>query len=237
MEWMSRQRREFANRSAAMERRCHRRRSSRSVPPPPLAVVLFLACIVARASCDDNVEASAEALEQENEQLKERLKLLQEHLKDEEQFSYVVTRGYIAGAENVYMETMEVANAKQWCNSNPGCYGFTFLGGSDGEQQPDDEVTVTFKGPPEPGTTNLDVEPDQAYVSYVKHTNSASILGHVGDAGMQLEGSSAALVGHWIGFSSAGLLFVLGLAGTVACRHRCRRSTSQGSAALLPGPR
>jgi hypothetical protein len=201
-------------------------------------LLLLFGCFATRVACDDD---SAEALEQENEQLKERLKLLQEHLKDEEQYSYVVTRGYIAGAENVYMETMEVASAKQWCNSNPGCYGFTFLGSTDGEQQPDDEVTVTFKGPPEPGTTNLDVEPDQAYVSYVKHTNSASILGHVGDAGMQLEGSSAALVGHWIGFSSAGLLLVLGLVVTVTCGRRCRSSSGGGGkapqASLLPGPR
>lgn len=207
---------------------------------PLILPVLLFGCFATRVACNGAIADSAEALEQENEQLKERLKLLQEHLKDEERYSYVVTRGYIAGAENVYMETMEVASAKQWCNSNSGCYGFTFLGSTDGEQQPDDEVTVTFKGPPEPGTTNLDVEPDQAYVSYVKHTNSASILGHVGDAGMQLEGSSAALVGHWIGFSSVGLLLVLGLVVTVACGRRCRSSGGGGKAPqalLLPGPR
>lgn len=272
----------------------HIRPSARPTSRAPglLKLLTFLwIASVATGAADDDGDASAESLEAENEELKSRLKALQDQLKEEEQYSvrrlpfrpriacvllismskagsswscslhispscwwtmmmrrssltpphplplpqYVVTRGYIAGAENVYMETMEVASAKQWCNSNPNCFGFTFLGGADGEQQPDDEVTVTFKGAPAPGTTNLDVEPDQAYVSYVKHTSSASILGHVGDAGMQLDGGSAALVGHWIGFNSAALVFVLGLAGVVACRHR-RRPGRPPQPPLLPGP-
>ena len=194
-----------------------------------LWTALLLLCAAAAAAAAEEEDA---ALEKENEELKQRLQMLQERIKEEEQYSYVVTRGYIAGAENVYMETMDIFSAKQYCNSNAKCFGFTFLGG-EGDQQPEDEVTVTFKGEPEKGT-NLDVEPDQAYVSYVKHTAATSILGHVGDAGMQLDGGSAALVGHWIGFNSAGLLFVVALALFVGCRKNIRKASAQQQEAILP---
>ena len=63
----------------------------------------------------------ASDLEKENEELQQRLKVLQNQLKEEEQFSYIVTRGFISGAENVFSETMEAAEAKQWCNSHDEC--------------------------------------------------------------------------------------------------------------------
>ena len=40
----------------------------------------------------------------------------------------VVVKGYITDAENVFMETMEVDEAKQYCNANAKCKGFTFAG-------------------------------------------------------------------------------------------------------------
>jgi hypothetical protein len=43
-------------------------------------------------------------------------------------YSYVVVKGYITDAENVWMETMEVDEAKQYCNANAKCKGFTFAG-------------------------------------------------------------------------------------------------------------
>ena len=43
-------------------------------------------------------------------------------------YSYVVVKGYIADAENVWMETMEVDEAKHYCNANAKCKGFTFAG-------------------------------------------------------------------------------------------------------------
>ena len=76
-------------------------------------------------------------LEQENEQLQQRLAALQGALKEEEQYSYVVSKGMIAGAENVFMETMELTDAKNWCNSNAQCKGFTFLAPAEGESQPE----------------------------------------------------------------------------------------------------
>ena len=51
-------------------------------------------------------------------------------------------KGYITDAENVFMETMEVDEAKQYCNANAKCKGFTFAGP---EERPEDEVTITFK--------------------------------------------------------------------------------------------
>ena len=109
--------------------------------------LLLLLCAAAFAAGEEEDAA----LEKENEELKQRLQILQERIKEEEQYSYVVTRGYIAGAENVYMETMDVMSAKQWCNSNANCFGFTFLGG-EGDEQGEDEVKPqklirTFIGP------------------------------------------------------------------------------------------
>ncbi len=34
---------------------------------------------------------------------------------------------YLSGAENVYMETMEIAEAKQWCNANEKCHGARYF--------------------------------------------------------------------------------------------------------------
>ena len=140
---------------------------------------------------------------------------------EQEKFSYVVSKGMVVGAENVYMETMELGVAKQWCNSNANCKGFTFLAGEDG-LQPEDEVTVTFKGAPESGEA-LHVEPDSAYISYVKRASASSVLGHVGDAAMQLDGTSDALIGHWVGFESLALVFALSIVAVFVYRHRSRR--------------
>ena len=72
---------------------------------------------------------SEEELSKENEQLKERLKVLEKELKGSDtKWGYVVVKGLIVDAENVYMETMDVDQAKQYCNANPECKGFTFGG-------------------------------------------------------------------------------------------------------------
>ena len=82
------------------------------------------------------------SLAEENELLKLRLQALEDELQEEKRHSYVVVHGYIAEAENVMMETMDIDQAKAWCNSHKRCKGFTF-GGAD--ERPGDEVTVTFK--------------------------------------------------------------------------------------------
>jgi hypothetical protein len=81
-------------------------------------------------------------LVEENAMLKLRLQALEDELQEEKRHSYVVVHGYITSSENVMMETMDVDQAKAWCNSHRRCRGFTF-GGSD--ERPGDEVTVTFK--------------------------------------------------------------------------------------------
>ena len=43
---------------------------------------------------------------------------------------------------------------------------------------------------------------------------------------MQLDGGAAYLVGQWIGFNSAALIFVVGVALVFACRGRSRRQQS-----------
>ena len=60
-------------------------------------------------------------------ELQDRLKALQERLQEEEQYSYVVSKGMIIGAENVYMETMELTDAKQWCNSSKSRMGLRII--------------------------------------------------------------------------------------------------------------
>ena len=70
----------------------------------------------------------ADALASENEMLKLRLNALQNALKEEKKWAYVVVKGYISGAENVFMETMDVDTAKQYCNAHAECQGFTFNG-------------------------------------------------------------------------------------------------------------
>ena len=139
----------------------------------------------------------------------------------------------IVGAENVYMETMELMSAKNWCNSSPQCKGFTFLTPTIDGTEPDDEVTVTFKGEPEEGGS-LHVEPDVAYVSYVKHSVANSVLGAVGDAHMQLDGGSSYLVGQWMGFSTAALVFVLAIVFVFACGHRVCKPADGARQGLLP---
>lgn len=160
-------------------------------------------------------------------ELQDRLKALQERLQEEEQYSYVVSKGMIIGAENVYMETMELTDAKQWCNSNSQCKGFTFLAPMEGDSaQPEEEVTITFKGESD---GPLKVQQDTAYVSYIKHSAATSVLGAVGGAGMQLDGGASYLVGQWLGFEAAALLFAIALLFAFACRHRLKRDGS-----LLP---
>ena len=60
-----------------------------------------------------------------------KLKRLEDELQQELKYSYVVVKGYITDAENVFMETMEVDEAKQYCNANAKCKGFTFAGPSE----------------------------------------------------------------------------------------------------------
>lgn len=175
----------------------------------PVLVSLFAAAALA---ADDEA-----ALEAENSQLQARLAALQTRLKEEEQYSYVVSKGMLVGSANVFMETMELVDAKRWCNSNPQCQGFTFIAQADGEPlQPEDEVTVTFKGEAEAGE-KLSVAPDSAYVSYVKQSAASSALGAVGDAGMQLEGKASSLVGQWLGIELVAVAFALSMLIVFAC--------------------
>lgn len=116
-------------------------------------------------------------LEAENEALKERLKLLEGALTEERKWGYTVVKGLIVEAENVFMETMEVDEAKRYCNSRPECKGFTFGGP---EERPEDEVTVTFK-------SGSKIEHDVNWVSYVKESAAGGAFGAIGDAAMQIE--------------------------------------------------
>ena len=142
------------------------------------------------------------------QRLRARLHELQSQLGEEAQHSYVVVKGMISGEENVFMETMEIDDAKRWCNANAECKGFTF-GGDD--ERPDDEVTVTFKG-----GTHTDAMP--GFVSYVKET---SMFGAVGDAAMQLEGGQAsALIAHGLTFQASCLVFALGILLVFVLRQR-----------------
>jgi hypothetical protein len=191
---------------------------------------------------DASTDAEPEDIESENEKLRQRLKELESQLHEAEAFSYVVAKGYIAGAETIFMETMEVAEAKQWCNANPNCKGFTFLAPlEDGDSQandkvtetrdvePDDEVTVTFKAAPEDGST-FKVDADPGMVSYIKETTK---FGAVGDAAMQLSGTSGhTVVAHWLGFESGCFIFVLSILCYVGLKHRGRSSRSSSSLPL-----
>uniref|UniRef100_A0A7S2NRX2 Uncharacterized protein n=1 Tax=Haptolina brevifila TaxID=156173 RepID=A0A7S2NRX2_9EUKA len=110
---------------------------------------------------------------------------------------------------------MEVAEAKQWCNANVNCKGFTFLAPSEGDAQPDDEVTVTFKGIPEPGDA-LKVDADPAMVSYIKET---AALPAVGDAAMQLSGAGGqAVLTQGLTYEVVCLILAVGLAVAFVCR-------------------
>ena len=68
-----------------------------------------------------------------------RLQALEDELEEDIAKSYLVVRGYIAGSENVFMETMDVDSAKAWCNSHADCKGFTFGGDM---ERPEDEVAA-----------------------------------------------------------------------------------------------
>lgn len=73
--------------------------------------------------------SDGDTLSRENEELKERLQVLERELKEsDKQWGYVVVKGLIVDSENVYMETMDVDQAKQYCNAHPECKGFTFGG-------------------------------------------------------------------------------------------------------------
>ena len=192
------------------------------------------AALRARVRVEPMGEADADAIEAENAQLRNRLKALEDRLADERQYSYVVTKGYLSGAETVYMETMEVAEAKQWCNANQQCKGFTFLAPAESDAEPDDEVTVTFKGTPETGE-KLRVDGDQSMMSYVKE--SATAFGAVGDAAMNLAGADGqAVVSQGLTYSGVSLVFVVGLAFAFVFGQRLRRTSSSraSKAPMLP---
>ena len=87
---------------------------------------LLSAVVAAGAAAVADTEAAD--LAAENSMLQLKLKRLEDELQQELKYSYVVVKGYIADAENVWMETMEVDEAKQYCNANAKCKGFTFAG-------------------------------------------------------------------------------------------------------------
>lgn len=140
------------------------------------AVVRVFLCslfLVPRVAASDdggglNNDAAVEAaqLTDENQALRLKLKTLEAALKEEIKFSYVVVKGYITDAENVFMETMEVDEAKQYCNANLQCKGFTFAGPDD---RPGDEVTVTFKA-------GSKVVHDSNWVSFIKESSMFGAL-------------------------------------------------------------
>ena len=156
----------------------------------------------------------------ENSELRSRLKVLQERLDEERQYSYVRANGYLSGAETIFMETMEVAEAMQWCNARPDCKGFTYLAPLDreGDGDEEEEVTITFKGEAEPGSA-FRVDADVAQVSYIKASAAEGILGAVGDAAMQLSGADGqAVVSQWLGSMGSAWLFLFVLVGVVVRR-------------------
>lgn len=115
----------------------------------------------------------------ENEQLRKRLEALTKQLEDERQYSYLRSTGYLSGAETIFMETMEPAEAKQWCNAKVECKGFTYLAPVDGDPDEEQEVTVTFKGEGQAGEV-LRVDPDPSMISYVKAAAADGVFGSVG---------------------------------------------------------
>ena len=188
--------------------------------------------LLALAGAQEVPSHDAQEMEAENEELRNRLRVLEEKLHDDAQYAYVVQKGYLSGAETIYMETMEVAEAKQWCNANANCKGFTFLAPAEGEVEPDDEVTVTFKGAPEAGE-RLKVDADASMMSYVKESTTA--FGAVGDAAMNLAGADGhAVVTAGLTYNGISLLFVVALAATAACGSRLRGGSSRGGKPMLP---
>ncbi|KAL1522977.1 hypothetical protein AB1Y20_017940 [Prymnesium parvum] len=180
--------------------------------------VLMLLASATRSIAQESSED--EVISKENEDLKQRIQELETQL--DRKWGYMVVKGMIVDAENIFMETMEVEEAKQYCNSRPECKGFTFGGP---EERPEDEVTVTFK-------SGSKMEHDMNWVSYVKESNGA--FGAIGDAAMQLgdahTGSSIAI--QSITYEVLCLLIAASLAVVFCCRRRASRSNE-----LLPGPR
>ena len=134
-------------------------------------------------------------VEEENRVLKLRLQALQQELAkegDEMQYSYLVVKGMIADAESVYMETMDIDEAKRYCNSNPECKGFSFEGP---ETRPEDEVTVMFKG-------GNKVNHDALWVSYVKES---SLFGALNAATGSDDTSNPRIISQSITFNSIAL--------------------------------
>ena len=155
----------------------------------------------------------------ENEQLRKRLEALTKQLEDERQYSYLRSTGYLSGAETIFMETMEPAEAKQWCNAKVECKGFTYLAPVDGDPDEEQEVTVTFKGEGQAGEV-LRVDPDPSMISYVKAAAADGVFGSVGDAAMQFAGASGqAVVSQWMTFQSVCLLLAIGVAAFVGRRR------------------
>ena len=168
------------------------------LPPQPTRAIL-------------NGEAEADEAGQiasENEMLRLRLHALKDAMAEDLQFSYVVVKGYISGAENVYMETMGVDEAKTYCNSNSRCKGFTFSGPS---ERPEDEVTVAFKA-------GSKVVHDANWVSFVKES---SMFGALQGAAKLDEAHSPAVISHGLTFESICIVFALALSVVFICRRRC----------------
>ena len=150
------------------------------------------------------------ALADENQALKLKLKRLQAELEEETKYSYVVVKGYITDAENVFMETMEIDEAKQYCNANPKCKGFTFSGP---EERPEDEVTVTFKA-------GSKVTHDANWVSFVKESSVFGAIHGAIKPGSLDELESPSIISQGVTFESICLLFAVGVAVLFACRRR-----------------
>ena len=185
---------------------CSRRRSMRRARRNFLCFAALCISVLA----EDDVE-------EENRVLKLRLQALQQELAkegDEMQYSYLVVKGMIADAESVYMETMDIDEAKRYCNSNPECKGFSFEGP---ETRPEDEVTVMFKG-------GNKVNHDALWVSYVKES---SLFGALNAATGSDDTSNPRIISQSITFNSIALAFACTLAGVVACQRRRRRRPSR----------
>lgn len=158
------------------------------------------------------------SLAEENELLKLRLQALEDELQEEKRHSYVVVHGYIAEAENVMMETMDIDQAKAWCNSHKRCKGFTF-GGAD--ERPGDEVTVTFKA-------GSKVHQDANWVSYVKESSMFGAM----NLGKLEEANSPAIIAHGLTFESICIVFALSIALVFIFQRQCR-ARSRGRATFF----
>lgn len=185
----------------------------------PRAALLLVSCLPPRMALDD-----AAALAEQHE-LRLRLDALESQLNgDEQQYAYVIVKGYIEDAGNLYQETMDVDEAKAYCNSNAECKGFTFLGP---EEHPEDEVTVTFKD-------GSRIVHDPSWVSFVKES---SMFGGLHGAMSLGEAQNPAIISHsltssYICFGLALLLFV-----AFVCRSRAGAAKLKGEAhgeRLLP---